>query len=415
VYVIWGSSLDGIVWLDDPASLAWTLLLIAILVLIFIVCTGVQCIYLSQNDRLSHDGVTTKFQKYLLYVLKNRSRLSKLISYGGPIVSLILLGYFMNEIIMLSLSPFIDNIPFILRTLVILGLLIASSCMLGYVYYRLQMVWIPRWLRESKYVLKDELRKLMKQDEHTNQVQQSRVVLVDNVLEFSETMAREIMTPRMDMYCLDINRSFQWNVQFAMTQMRTRYPVINDGKDDVMGFIHIKDLLLKNKAEEKNTNLQQWIRPILAVSETMAIHELLTLMQKQRAQIALLIDEYGGTSGMVTLEDILEELVGDIQDEFDKEVYAIEKTNEQEYSLSAMLLVEEVNSYFNIAIEVDEIDSIGGFMYANIQFPPRIGQCVVYKEGNVQYEFMIKEMEQLRITRLRLKLLEIGKEVMTKT
>lgn len=376
----------------------------AILVVCFIFCLGVQFIYVSQSYRLENEQVTSKWQRMIIMLIKNSNKMSRFISYVGPILCLILLGYFIYEMAINIEKSLLSAIPQTVKNLIILVVILCLSSLFGYIYYGLHKKWLPRWLQANDHVFEDELKILMKEFELGDQAQQSRAALVDNVFEFSETMAREIMTPRIDMYCLDINRSFQWNVEYAVTQMRTRYPVVNEGKDDIVGFIHIKDLLVKSNHTDANKSWQQWIRPILAISETMAIHELLSMMQKQKTQIALLIDEYGGTSGMVTLEDILEELVGDIQDEFDKEVHEIVKLHDREYSLSAMLLIEEVNSYFNIRIEVNEFDSIGGYMYAGIQFPPRLGQCVAYRDGNRLYEFIIAEMEQLRITRIKLKL-----------
>ncbi|HIW34751.1 MAG TPA: CBS domain-containing protein [Candidatus Paenibacillus intestinavium] len=137
--------------------------------------------------------------------------------------------------------------------------------------------------------------------------------------DFGEKTAREVMTPRLDMICLECNQSLSVNIETAISHMRTRYPVVNYDKDDIIGFVHIKDLLAKYDHKTTEYQWQQWIRPIITVSDTIAISTLLTMMQKKKTQIALLIDEYGGTSGMATLEDILEEIVGDIQDEFDED------------------------------------------------------------------------------------------------
>ncbi|MCR8655760.1 hemolysin family protein [Paenibacillus endoradicis] len=221
--------------------------------------------------------------------------------------------------------------------------------------------------------------------------------------DFGEKTAREVMTPRLDMICLEWNKSLSVNIETAITHMRTRYPVVNHDKDDIIGFVHIKDLLAKYDHKTTESQWQQWIRPIITVSDTIAISTLLAMMQKKKTQIALLIDEYGGTSGMATLEDILEEIVGDIQDEFDEDEHDIVKLQPDHYMLSAMLLVEEVNSYFNIGLEVDDMDSIGGYMYANIQFPPHIGQSVAYKKEEEKYIFTIEQMDQLRITSISVK------------
>jgi len=221
--------------------------------------------------------------------------------------------------------------------------------------------------------------------------------------DFGEKTAREVMTPRLDMICLEWNKSLSVNIETAITYMRTRYPVVNHDKDDIIGFVHIKDLLAKYDHKTTEYQWQHWIRPIITVSDTIAISTLLAMMQKKKTQIALLIDEYGGTSGMATLEDILEEIVGDIQDEFDEDAHEIVRIQHDHYMLSAMLLIEEVNGYFNIGLEVDDMDSIGGYIYANIQFPPHIGQSVVYEQEEAKYIFTIEQMDQLRITSIGVK------------
>ena len=135
--------------------------------------------------------------------------------------------------------------------------------------------------------------------------------------------------------------------------MHTRYPVCDKDKDKSIGFIHIKDLL---KVTQQGTrDLRQITRPMTTVPDSMQISTLLKLMQK-KTQIAILIDEYGGTSGLVTLEDIMEEIVGEIQDEFDEERPDIEVREDGSHSISGMVLIEEVNSYFGTDIESDDYD-----------------------------------------------------------
>ncbi|MNF96862.1 Hemolysin C [compost metagenome] len=120
-------------------------------------------------------------------------------------------------------------------------------------------------------------------------------------------------------------------------------------------------------------------------------------MQKRRTQIAILIDEYGGTSGLVTLEDIMEEIVGEIQDEFDEERPELEMKEDNSYSISGMMLIEEVNSYFGLEIESDDYDTIGGWLYAQIEIPPKRNQKVTKDDD---YEFIVEETDHLRISRI---------------
>ncbi|MEK4250680.1 hemolysin family protein [Paenibacillus sp. FSL W7-1287] len=270
------------------------------------------------------------------------------------------------------------------------------------------IIVISLWLEvRYRYRWQEWLLRLLQLDSSTVRksikTEQEHLMISKELEEFQEKLAREVMTPRIDMICLEQHLSFEQNINTAIQHMRTRYPVVNEDKDDVIGFMHIKDLLAIYDEANSRAQWKRWIRPIITVPESIEISQLLTMMQAQKTQIALLIDEFGGTSGMVTMEDIIEEIVGDIQDEFDEEELQITKLKTDEYRLSAMLLIEEVNSFFNIHLEADDMDSIGGYMYANILFPPHIGQSVVYEQGEHQFIFTITGMEQLRITTVGVK------------
>jgi CBS domain containing-hemolysin-like protein len=177
--------------------------------------------------------------------------------------------------------------------------------------------------------------------------------------------------------------------------MHTRYPVCEKDKDNIIGFVHIKDLL--KVSDNSIHDIRDLMRPMTTVPESMSISTLLKLMQKRKSQIAILIDEYGGTSGLVTLEDIMEEIVGEIQDEFDEERPDVEKRDDSTYSINGMMLIEEVNSFFGLDISTDDYDTIGGWIYSQIENPPKKNQYVVSEEG---FKFTIEETDHLRIARV---------------
>lgn len=241
----------------------------------------------------------------------------------------------------------------------------------------------------------EEIRILMKESHKSGLIDNTELTLMDNIFDFSDTNAREIMIPRTEMVCLNLTLSLEDNKKIALEQMLTRYPVCENDKDNIVGFVHIKDLL-KDTAHSLR-DIKQITRPITTVPESMRISTLLKLMQKRKSQIAILIDEYGGTSGLVTLEDIMEEIVGEIQDEFDEEREQLEKREDGSYSISGLMLIEEVNSYFGLDIDTDDYDTIGGWIYSRIEIPPTSNQRVDYSE---QCEFIIEETDHLRITRI---------------
>jgi len=239
----------------------------------------------------------------------------------------------------------------------------------------------------------EEIRVLVKESHKNGYIDNTELTLVDNVFEFTETVAREIMIPRTELACLYAEKTFQENLQIATEEMRTRYPVCDPDKDNIVGFVHIKDLL---KHRDGLEDIRSIIRPIMSVPESMPISTLLKMMQKKRTEVALLIDEYGGTSGLVTMEDILEELVGEIHDEFDQERPSIEKKDDNTHSVDGLLHIEEFNSYFELDIQSDDFDTIGGWMYSQIETPPRKDQRVFYNG----YEFIVDEVDHLRISRM---------------
>jgi len=240
----------------------------------------------------------------------------------------------------------------------------------------------------------EELRDMMKESSESGLMDSTEMALVDNIFEFADTTAREIMIPRTEMICLYNNLSMDENLKIANDGMRTRYPICDEDKDHIIGFIHIKDLMRGHVRDHLSL-----IRPIIAVPETIKISELLRRMQRSKTQIAILIDEYGGTSGLVTLEDIMEEIVGEIQDEFDEERPGIEQVGEDEYSIDGLMLIDEINDQFGLNLDTEDYDTIGGWLSSRLEvLLPHIGQSVLYED----HCFVIEETENKRISRIRL-------------
>ncbi|WP_127590728.1 hemolysin family protein [Paenibacillus lautus] len=240
----------------------------------------------------------------------------------------------------------------------------------------------------------EELRDMMKESSESGLMDSTDMVLVDNIFEFADTTAREIMIPRTEMICLYNNLSLEENLKIASEGMRTRYPICDEDKDHIIGFIHIKDLMRGFVRDQLSL-----IRPIIAVPESIKISDLLRRMQRSKTQIAILIDEYGGTSGLVTLEDIMEEIVGEIQDEFDEERPGIEKVGEDEYSIDGLMLIDEINDQFGLNVDTEDYDTIGGWLSSRLEvLLPHKGQSVMYED----YRFVIEETEHKRISRIRL-------------
>ena len=248
----------------------------------------------------------------------------------------------------------------------------------------------------------EEIRVLMEESHRQGLIDKTELEFVDNVFDFADLSVREIMIPRTDMVCLDLEDSLEESIEMAMEERLTRYPICDGGKDNIIGFLHIKDFL-QTLYKKEEPDLRKLARHALVVPEAMAVSRLLQTMQQERSQLAIVVDEYGGTAGMVTIEDVIEEIVGDIQDEFDTDRPLVEKKGACLYSVDAKMLLEELEDILEVTIDEEEIDSVGGWLSAHVDNPPRIGQKAVFGDA----QFFVEETEGVRITRV---LCRLGRE-----
>ncbi|WRP07254.1 hemolysin family protein [Rossellomorea aquimaris] len=244
----------------------------------------------------------------------------------------------------------------------------------------------------------EELRILLSESFKSGEINKNELKYVNNIFEFDERIAKEIMVPRKEIASLSIDDTLEDVIDTIRKENFTRYPVVNGDKDNVKGFVNMKELLTEAMVNEldENFTLRPFINPIITVIETIPIHDLLVKMQKERVHIAVLIDEYGGTSGIVTVEDILEEIVGEIRDEFDEdEVAEIRKLKDGHYLLDSKVLINDVNSLLNINIDIGEldIDTIGGW-YMTQNLDAKVGS-IIEEEGH-RFKVIEKDGIQLR-------------------
>ncbi|MBZ6006333.1 MULTISPECIES: hemolysin family protein [Paraclostridium] len=244
----------------------------------------------------------------------------------------------------------------------------------------------------------EEIKLLVEESYNHGLVDKTELTLVDNIFDFSDKTVKEIMVPRTDITNIFIEDAFDDIIDFTLKEQLTRYPVCKENKDNVIGFIHIKDLY-KQKIEGSNQEIKNIIRDIKLVPESMLISDLLKIFKKDKVQVALVIDEYGGTSGLVTIEDILEEIVGEIQDEFDEEEDSIIKCEDNSYIVDGKVLIEDITEFLYIDIEDEHIDTIGGWAYAQLDSYPKVNDKFTYKN----YEFTILKCNRKRINKLLIK------------
>lgn len=209
----------------------------------------------------------------------------------------------------------------------------------------------------------EELQIIINESFESGKINQSEFGYVNRIFAFDNLLAKEIMVPRTDMVCLYTDKTRQENLEIIREQQYTRFPVVEGSKDNVIGIVNTKQFFL---AYEGNPDLDfaALLQPVMAVSEVTPVNELLKKMQQEGTHLAILIDEYGGTAGLVTLEDILEELVGEIRDEFDKEEEdPIVQLDESHVVALGTVTVNQINEVLLADLSTEEVDTIGGWLY----------------------------------------------------
>ncbi|GLX70755.1 hemolysin family protein [Paenibacillus glycanilyticus] len=243
----------------------------------------------------------------------------------------------------------------------------------------------------------EEIKSIMSESFESGKINQSELSYVNRIFEFDERLAREIMVPRTDMVCLYMENSKADNISIIRKEQYTRFPVAKGSKDNIVGIINTKQYFL-HYFGNNDTDVATMLQPVMSVPEVMPIKKLLRKMQQERVHIAVLLDEYGGTSGLITIEDILEEIVGEIRDEFDAdEVKEIDAIEPNRFIVDGKALISEVNEAIGCQLESHDVDSIGGWLFN--QYPDlKVGESQEFE----QLTFIIREKERHRIRKIEI-------------
>ncbi len=247
----------------------------------------------------------------------------------------------------------------------------------------------------------EEIRMLLAQSAEGGAIPQKEAEMVYSVFRLGDIPVKQIMVPRTDIVAFNVSSSLREIVKRIERHPHSRFPVFEHSVDTIIGFVHIKDVykeILKSK-EAKRLSETKLIREIMGVPETKRIDEVLLDMRRKRVHIAIVSDEYGGTAGMVTLEDILESLVGEIQDEFEQPLRDIQKQPDGSYLVDGLTSIENVQSKFNLSMKGQGYTTIGGLVFGLLGRQPEQGDEV--QIGNTI--FLVEKIEGKRISTLRLK------------
>ncbi|MBU0676784.1 MAG: hemolysin family protein [Verrucomicrobia bacterium] len=224
----------------------------------------------------------------------------------------------------------------------------------------------------------DEIRSLVDQSGEEDLEEEEREI-IRSVFEFGETIAREIMTPRIDVLGLEDSLTVEQAVNKVKDSSHSRFPVFHDTLDDIRGILHIKQLLRSQSQGDATQPVLKASNPVTYVPESMPINDLMQLLRSEQEQLAIVVDEYGGTAGIVSMEDVIEELVGEIHDEYDIDETKVQRLSEGSVILSARLPVDEVNELLGISIpEAEEYDSVGGYIFQTLGRIPKPGEVLSF-------------------------------------
>ena len=222
--------------------------------------------------------------------------------------------------------------------------------------------------------------------------------LLRTLADFRETMVREVMTPRPDIIAIDSTASIDQLYQLFREQQYSRVPVYKDTLDNVQGFVFIKDLIQRGPATGSIGPITPLVRPAHFVPETKRVPDLLKEFQRRRVQIAIVVDEYGGTAGLVTVEDLLEEIVGEIRDEYDVEVERIVDEGNGRFLLAGSVHVDEMANLMKVTVDGHGFETVGGFLLSKLGRVPQIGEHIEVDGLDVE----IVDTQKRRITRVRM-------------
>lgn len=247
-------------------------------------------------------------------------------------------------------------------------------------------------------VTDESLRDWVEQEQPESTLDQGEREMIYSIFHFSETMTKEIMVPRMDVLALDVNTTIRDARQEFINAGHSRVPVYDDTIDNVIGLLYAKDLLAVVDGEDCIANQRHLIRPAYFVPEAKKVDELLTEMQSRGVHMALVVDEYGGVAGVVTLEDIVEEIVGEIRDEYDQgEVQLYEKLPDGGYLVLGRATIDEFNEITGLNLSDEYADTLGGYIYGQLGRVPQPGEVV----RNDNFDFTVEEVVARRILKVK--------------
>ena len=249
---------------------------------------------------------------------------------------------------------------------------------------------------------REEIRAMIESGQEKGVFNETETEMINSIFEFDDILAHNIMTPRPDVYCIDIDEPLSENLNELMKMQYTRIPVYEESIDNIIGILNMKDYFIEAyKVGFDNVDIRSILRKPYFVLESKCIDELFKEMQKNNQHISILIDEYGGFSGIVTIEDLIEEVMGEIEDEYDKnEDPEVKKLDDSTYILDGLMSLDDINDKFNLNLESENHETISGFLLDILDYIPEDGEEKTIECNNIV--FNIKEFKDKRINKVEM-------------
>ena len=257
---------------------------------------------------------------------------------------------------------------------------------------------------QEEAVTEEEIKALLKMGNESGTFDDDEREMIDSVFAFDDRTAREVMVPRRDVVTIDINEPFEELIDEILETRHNRIPVYEENIDNIIGVLHVKDVMIElRKNSPEQINIREMLHEPFFVPETKEADELFRTMQESRRHMAILVDEYGGFSGIVTIEDLVEEIMGDINEEYEEVVPEIEAVSEDEYRLDGGILIDDLNEELGLKLETENYDTLSGYLIEKLGHIPAKEDRDVIEEDNLV--FSVEEVKDNRISRVRLKIL----------
>ena len=272
------------------------------------------------------------------------------------------------------------------------------------------MVWVSNGISrlfgvqarsDLAFVTEEEIKVLVDAGEEEGFIQEEEKEMIYSIFELGDTLVREVMVPRIDVVALEVTTPMLGSLDAIMEAGHSRIPVFSETIDNILGVLYAKDLLPYLREGRTDLPLKSILREAYFIPETKKASELLPDLQQRRVHMAVVVDEYGGMAGIVTIEDILEEIVGEIQDEYDSEEPFVQFVNEDEYIFDARVDLDDLNRLMDVSLPTEDSDTLGGFIYTALGKVPAVGDLVAFGEMELVVESVVgRRIKKVRVRRL---------------